>query len=99
VIKKMTFDEICEKRPEIKAIINDMEHLAASTGYLSAYSEGKNILSYLVGHFAGEPALKTTDAYDTVIEQLIDACERGGKVFCESDYWETIKKALEAHEV
>ncbi|MDR1514830.1 MAG: hypothetical protein LBS45_03980 [Synergistaceae bacterium] len=91
----MTFEEICEKRPEIRAIIKDMGDQAAKSGYHGAYSEGKSILSYLVGHFAHEPELKTIQAYDTVIEQLIEACERGAEIFEEdSDYWETIKRVM-----
>ncbi len=77
---KLTFESIDETfGGTLSHICKDMESLAAEGGFSDGYGPGKTYIERLVGWNAGDrsPELKTSEAYDVVLEVLAEACWRG----------------------
>jgi hypothetical protein len=77
----MTFEEICKINDGIKEALQEIEAVAQDEGYYRSYVWGKNRLMHQVGYLAGDPRLKSSAAYDVVLDEIVDACERGDVVY------------------
>ena len=82
---KLTFariNRLCDGWP--MRDIEMMAKLAEYVGYDAAYTEGKKLADHYVGYHRireDYPECKTPEAYDIVLDRLIDACERGDEIY------------------
>lgn len=70
-----TITEIAAIEPRIVGILNDAKRLRKGRRTWRAYEALKGRASHLVGWFARNPRLRTSDVYDLVIGAIV----RGGR--------------------
>ncbi len=85
----MTWEEMIKIEPALEKLYEmaQKEHLTAGEDYCANriwYTEMKPVLQKLVGHFAEDSRLRSSDTYDTAYKKILRAlpdCTHEG-VFC-----------------